>query len=1036
MSYINNVHNRRVRTLVPALVVTMMFAALTPNASARSWWKRAVADAGEVKKGYTQLVNAAAADQKAIVDAEKKAEADLKDVPKEVIDEATDAAKFAAKEYRDAKNAFINDTLKVKSEMKGQVDTIMTQVKADAQRIHAQFVKAENLGYWVRKAFLNQYQGSPLTAASPLASSDNISYYSVAPTQGATTIPARVELSWKDSIYDGGQQIQIILGIKFDVATYTIDPTSGVNKLKIYNLKIGPRVILNYQEFPCDLVEVELYCSAIASTLDMEWKGGNVTKIEIVPLELEFTAKLQNSDKAEDSFKSMLSKIGVTVPLKYSLYAKDTFKAKVASNMPFDSAKIKMTAMVGIGLKTFLSSMGSPTTATLRLDFTYAFPSVVFYDAGAKSAANVLSACDNYNFAVNDSAKEELDPNINYFACASRESADDIIATVTVADYEIANADTVCVSSGQVVESPVLAAATDYIQLKKSVEIKDDKGYSEIAVAPVSAQNAAGLFRTVPPSDPYNNLPGYTSETNGTFTVSFWSKLTMLSDMTGSHCMIQRTEPTSKYTDFMIGSKIDNSQAGKPRLLSATISASNSLSFNLYQKYEITGKTDLAQYSGKWVHIALTFDGNALTLYLNGNKEGAITFNSSYKYTSSWSGSNPIVVGKDPNVLGWLGFRGSPTGTITDVLLESEVRTPSEIYSNMEKFKKVLGLDFENAASLTVDSSGTEAQITNRDGVFNATGGTAEDGVTPGYSTSIKLGSSVTNGYMARQNTGLVVSDNSAFKPTEEDFTMTFWMKPEASVIVSNQLISNQDRIPIIVKGSEVSSAVFSFAVYLQNKKLAAVVDDVNSIRYTITSSVDLNSSNWIHVGIVKSGAKWQLFLNGILDGETTLLNTATKWTSDPIYFGTAPSSNRTSAAFFKWSNTLEGFNMVYRQAAYVGLLNDYSLYSRAMSPVEVAYDYRRNMLDHDNTLIYTALGAADYTFKRGTTNVFDSQIPYASNSTCIAAFGDLAGRHVISNYNGKVRVTYTSPPDFVGISEFIVSTSTDYEKIIVKVIE
>jgi hypothetical protein len=176
--------------------------------------------------------------------------------------------------------------------------------------------------------------------------------------------------------------------------------------------------------------------------------------------------------------------------------------------------------------------------------------------------------------------------------------------------------------------------------------------------------------------------------------------------------------------------------------------------------------------------------------------------------------------------------------------------------------------------------------------------------------------------------------------------------------------------------------------------------------------------------------------LNGILDGETTLLNTATKWTSDPIYFGTAPSSKRTSAAFFKWSNTLERSNMVYRQAAYVGLLNDYSLYSRAMSPVEVAYDYRRNMLDHDNTLIYTALGAADYTFKRGTKNVFDSQIPYASNSTCIAAFGDLAGRHVISNYNGKVRVTYTSPPDFVGISEFIVSTSTDYEKIIVKVIE
>ena len=149
------------------------------------------------------------------------------------------------------------------------------------------------------------------------------------------------------------------------------------------------------------------------------------------------------------------------------------------------------------------------------------------------------------------------------------------------------------------------------------------------------------------------------------------------------------------------------------------------------------------------------------------------------------------------------------------MLLESEVRTPSEIYSNMEKFKKVLDLDFENAASLALDSSGTEAKITNRDGVFNATGGTAEDGVTPGYSTSIKLGSSVTNGYMARQNTGLVVSDNSAFKPTEEDFTMTFWMKPEARVIVSNQLISNQDRIPIIVKGSEVSSAVFSFAVYL-----------------------------------------------------------------------------------------------------------------------------------------------------------------------------------------------------------------------------
>lgn len=250
--------------------------------------------------------------------------------------------------------------------------------------------------------------------------------------------------------------------------------------------------------------------------------------------------------------------------------------------------------------------------------------------------------------------------------------------------------------------------------------------------------------------------------------------------------------------------------------------------------------------NGLWYHVAATWDGSTIALYINGNLDKSALL------------SGPLTYDTSPAFPAAIGCRytlaaSAFNGFIDDLRIYNRALTADEISSiyNNTSSPPTSGLVFylpldEGTGTTTTDTvGGLVGTLTN--------GPTWQTQVCP----RLRSGRDTTQSWgvsLVGASSHYVVSTSSPLNPSATNFTASAWVK--FTGVATQQVILSQ------LDGSGTGATWLELT---SGAKLQTAIGGSN-----LTGATSLVANVWYHVALQQSGTASTLYLNGTADGTAT----------------------------------------------------------------------------------------------------------------------------------------------------------------------
>jgi len=283
-----------------------------------------------------------------------------------------------------------------------------------------------------------------------------------------------------------------------------------------------------------------------------------------------------------------------------------------------------------------------------------------------------------------------------------------------------------------------------------------------------------------------------------------------------------------------------------------------------------------------WTHLAVTYDGATLRLYVNG-----VQVSSQAQTGNLVTSTNPLQIGGD-SIYGHY-FQG----TIDEVRIYNQALSPSEIQADMQMpvvNRPVAAYSFNaGSGTMVTDSSG------------NGNMGTISSG--PVWSAQGKFGSALTF-----SGSGNVSVPHAPTINLTSSFTLSAWVKPTALSGYQTILIKE-------------TTGGCSYWLQTNGNQVSSGFNNGSGCAEHLTSTANLPLNAWSYLTAVFDDAAntYKIYVNGNLVSSQTETGTIQPNTQS-LVFG---QSGCSSCGYERWR----------------GLIDEVRIYNRALSPSEIQAD-------------------------------------------------------------------------------------------------
>jgi hypothetical protein len=321
---------------------------------------------------------------------------------------------------------------------------------------------------------------------------------------------------------------------------------------------------------------------------------------------------------------------------------------------------------------------------------------------------------------------------------------------------------------------------------------------------------------------------------------------------------------------------------------------------------------------GAWYHVAVTYDGAALTLYLNGTAVGQLTGLSG----PVGIGTGGIQLGGYP-IAGGYGFNG----LVDEPAIYSHTLSAARVAAHYAQRTYAHAVLSDTAVAFwrLDEATGTTAadRAGTNDGAVSGGVTLGEPGALSDGNTAMRFdgadGSSVT-----APNSATLMAINGS-----EAITMEAWINPESLVLPSGF------RLFYSFPGQPASY----LGLFNGGPPRIVVALVIDGVQRSFAAGPTLVAGSWYHVAATYDGAALTLYVNGSPVGELTGL-------SGPVNIGAS-------------GVQIGGYPMAGANLSFDGVVDDAAIYGRALSAAEIATHYAMRTLTV-NTAVRLQLNATD----------------------------------------------------------------------------
>jgi Concanavalin A-like lectin/glucanases superfamily len=318
-------------------------------------------------------------------------------------------------------------------------------------------------------------------------------------------------------------------------------------------------------------------------------------------------------------------------------------------------------------------------------------------------------------------------------------------------------------------------------------------------------------------------------------------------DFTGSFTLEAWVNPTSTSASLPIISKGETAGGNSGYALSAryTSAPPAGIVADAGTLKSVSGPSALK--TGEWSHLALTSDGTALRLYINGSLISSATAISA-KATNA-----PLEVGHS-----FLG--GYFAGLVDEVRLYNETLSESQIQTDRDT---AVGLDQTPVAAYSFDEG---SGVTVKDSAGNHTG-------TISGASWASVGKYDAALSFDGVNDLVSIADASDLDFTGS-FTLEAWVNPT----------STSASLPIISKGETAGgNSGYALSARYTSAPPAGIVADAGTLK-SVSGPSALKTGEWSHLALTSDGTALRLYINGSLISSATAISA--KATNAPLEVG------------------------------------------------------------------------------------------------------------------------------------------------------
>ncbi len=313
-----------------------------------------------------------------------------------------------------------------------------------------------------------------------------------------------------------------------------------------------------------------------------------------------------------------------------------------------------------------------------------------------------------------------------------------------------------------------------------------------------------------------------------------------------------------------------------------------SLNINGAQKTKAASTTLV---NNTWYHVAVTYDGSAMTIYLNGVQDGQLTVLSGNERFNTGSFEIGRWTSADPRFF---------VGSMSDVRVYSRALSASELFSQYQSYNSQINLNSSPTSSPTAN---LYAGLV---GLWPLNGNTKD--ATPYSNNGVNSAATLTTDRKGRASSAYSF-DGTTSKitvPSSASLTITGNLSISAWVNVTN----NGNYQPIIAKGA---TKEYEFAADFRT--------GLTNLRLVTSGGTEIATGfftgftgSWVHITVVTNGTNDLFYRNGTLFATT-------------LYSSASSSAN---------SVTIGNRGSFYFQ----GTLDDLHVWNRALSATEITSLY------------------------------------------------------------------------------------------------